>query len=400
MLEGKKIILCVTGSIAAYKSVFLLRMLSKAGAEVKVIMTPHAGDFVSPLTFSTLSGHRVMINLFEEDNWENHALLGRWADLILIAPATAHTIAGMANGFCDSLLLAVYLSATCTVMIAPAMDEDMWLHPSVRRNIKQLKEDGVKVLNVESGQLASGLIGPGRMAEPQEILKQVESIFSRYSSLKGKKVLITSGPTREPIDPVRYISNHSSGKMGVSLANVFSSGGAEVTIVTGPSTEKINEGIRIKRVNTAAEMYEACRPEIADSDIMIMAAAVADFSPADTSDEKIKKGEGEYRITLKPTVDILAEAGKTKRPDQLLIGFALETHNEKQNALEKMKKKNADMIILNSLRDEGAGFGVDTNKITIFERNGNEQSFPLKKKEDLAKDILLIVEKYFKNKKS
>lgn len=400
MLKGKKIILCVTGSIATYKSAFLLRLLMKEGADVRVIMTEHAAEFVSPLTFSTLSGQRVMVSLFKDDHWENHAILGRWADLVLIAPATAQTIAKMANGFCDNLLLAVYLSATCPVMVAPAMDEDMWLHPSVKRNLDKLVENGVHVIAVVEGALASGLSGLGRLEEPDTILKRVVALLGTQGLMAGKKVLITSGPTQEPIDPVRYISNHSSGKMGVSLANAFANAGAAVTVVTGPTQEHIVTGITIKHVITAEEMYNASMPEVEDADILIMAAAVADFTPVTMSDEKIKKSDDGLQIRLKPTKDILAEAGKRKRPDQLLIGFALETQNEEKNAMDKLIRKNADFIVLNSLRDKGAGFGVDTNKVSIFGTNGIEKTFPLQRKEELAENIVGFVNNYLKNKKS
>lgn len=391
MLKDKKIILCITGSIAAFKSVYLLRFLVKEGVLVKVVMTESATRFVSPLTFSTLSNERVMVHLFENDNWENHSLLGRWADLILVVPASANTIAKMANGLCDNLLMAIYLSASCPVIIAPAMDEDMWKHPVTKRNIQKLIYDKVKVLRVGNGPLASGLSGIGRVAEPEEILEQIKDFFNQKLSMAGKRVLITSGPTVEPIDPVRYISNHSTGRMGVALANTFKEAGADVTIVTGPTTVDIFPGINIIKVTTAEQMYGACMKEVEAAEIIIMAAAVADYTPVDVSSQKIKKNGDELHIVLKPTKDILSAAGKIKRPDQVLIGFALETENEKQNAMGKLKRKNADFIILNSLNDEGAGFGSNTNKISILGKDGSERSFPLKPKEDLATDIVTFI---------
>lgn len=393
MLKGKKIILGVTGSIAAYKAVFLLRLLIKEGAFVQVIMTHAATTFVSPITFSTLSKNRVGVNLFENDNWENHALLGRWADLILIAPATANTIAKMANGICDNLLQAVFLSAACPVWVAPAMDEDMWNHSSLKRNLNILQADGVNILQVGEGDLASGLSGMGRMAEPEEIIAEVKEYFSDIFSLRGTNVLITSGPTIEPIDPVRFISNHSSGKMGAGLANAFIRSGADVTIITGPTHERINMKSKVIHVRSAEDMFEACMKEFDNARLIIMAAAVADFTPVSISTEKIKKSSGNKTIELKPTRDILLEAGKRKKANQLLVGFALETENEKANALEKLEKKNADYIILNSLKDEGAGFGKETNKVTIFGRDSSLTAFPLKRKEDLAMDIVTFLSK-------
>lgn len=393
MLKDKKIILCITGSIAAYKSVYLLRLLVKEDAVVKIVMTEGATKFVSPLTFSTLSNDRVMVHLFENNNWENHSLLGRWGDLILVVPASANTIGKMANGLCDNLLMAVYLSAACPVFIAPAMDEDMWKHPATRRNIQKLIDDKVKVLKVGKGSLASGLSGMGRVAEPEEILQEIKDFFHTNSLMAGKKVLITSGPTVEPIDPVRFISNYSTGKMGVALANSFKKAGADVTLITGPTVVDILPGINIIRVNTAREMYEACMKEADAYKILIMAAAVADYTPVNVSAQKIKKAEDDLHIVLKPTRDILLSIGESKKSNQLLIGFALETENGKQNAVEKLKRKNADYIILNSLNDEGAGFGSDTNKISIFGKDGSEHSFPLKAKVELATDIVTFISK-------
>jgi len=388
MLKGKKILLCITGSIAAYKSVFLLRLLKKHGAEVKVIMTKDATHFVSELTFSTLSGSVVLLNLFDNNNWHNHAVMGRWADVMIIAPASSNTIAKLATGICDNLLTAVYLSATCPVMVAPAMDEDMWHHPATKRNIQKIKYDKVKVLEVEKGELASGLIGEGRMMEPEDILKEIENIFRTDLSLIGKKVLITSGPTYEPIDPVRFIGNRSSGKMGTALAESFAKQGADVTVVSGPSKIEIPESIKVRKVTTAQEMYDATMSDVSSFDIIVMAAAVADFTPKETAKEKIKKMNAEMFIQLKQTKDILLEAGQRKRDDQLLVGFALETENEKTHAIEKLKRKNADYIILNSLRDESAGFESDHNKISIFGKDGSEHQFPLQTKKELADAIV------------
>lgn len=393
MLKGKKIILCVTGSIAAYKAVYLLRLLVKEGADVRVIMTDDATKFVSALTFSTLSGHEAMIHLSTNDQWQNHVLLGRWADLILIAPATAQTVAKMANGFCDSLLLAVYLSATCPVMIAPAMDEDMWQHVSVRRNIEKLVDDGVGLVDVEEGDLASGLSGLGRLAEPELIFQAVVDRLTgkRYAN---KTVLITAGPTIEPIDPVRYISNHSTGKMGVALARAFAADGAAVTLVLGPSAEKAGGNVKTIPVQTAAEMFDRTMQAFPQSDVVVMAAAVADFTPQHMTTQKIKKQNKDFQLSLKPTRDILAEAGEQKKPGQILVGFALETENEKDNALAKLQKKRADFMILNSADRAGTGFGGDTNQVTILGKDGTDVSLPLKSKREVAHDIVDFLSKY------
>lgn len=391
MLNGKKIILGVTGSIAAYKAVFLLRLLKKSGAEVRVIMTKNARNFVSPLTFSTLSGERVVSGFFVDDQWENHALLGRWADLILIAPASAQTIAKMSAGFCDNLLLAVYLSAQCPVMIAPAMDEDMWLHPSTGRNIKNLETDGVQVLSVGEGQLASGLAGQGRLSEPGDILGEVENFFNRKGTMQGKRVLITAGPTIEPIDPVRYISNYSSGKMGIALATAFLNQAAAVTLVTGPIQQSVPHLAELIKVNTAAEMYDTCLGIFSAYDVVVMAAAVADYTPVVKSGQKIKKRNAVLHIDLEPTKDILLEMGRRKKEKQILVGFALETENGSQNALEKLAKKNADFIVLNVASDTNTAFGSDTNKISIFGKNNVEYHSVLKSKIDIAADIVAFL---------
>lgn len=389
MLKGKKILLGISGSIAAYKSILLVRMLVKAGAEVRVVMTPSAKDFVSPLTLSTLSKHPVLVDLFDEASWANHVMLGRWADLMVIAPLSCNTLGKMANGLCDNLLLAVYLSATCPVWVAPAMDEDMWHHPTTRKNLLALEGFGNRVLPVGKGELASGLVGDGRMAEPEDILENIEQFFSASQDLAGKKVLITAGPTYEPLDPVRFIGNHSSGKMGIALALEMANRGATVELVLGPGVQHLaHPGINVTRVKTAEEMYDAAVSRFKDSTVAIMAAAVADYTPVTVAEEKIKKKEEGLVIALKKTRDILKSLGELKQPGQLLVGFALETHNEEANALEKLQKKNADMIVLNSLNDQGAGFGIDTNKVTIFDRSGNSSAYPVKSKSAVARDIV------------
>ena len=387
-LKEKKIVLGITGSIAAYKSILLLRLLIKEGAEVKVIMTTAAKDFVSPLVLSTLSKNKVLLDLFEENSWSNHVELGRWADVILIAPLSCNTLAKMANGLCDNLLLAVYLSATCPVMLAPAMDEDMWKHPATKKNIQVLHSYGNVVLPVESGELASGLTGEGRMAEPEMIIQRIERFFLSRNDFAGKKILITAGPTYEAIDPVRFIGNHSSGKMGIALAEEFTTRGADVILILGPSTQQIGiQPAMLIRVNNAEEMYNSSMEYFHQCNIAIMSAAVADYTPLVNAEQKIKKTESTLVIELKKTTDILGSLGNIKKPGQWLVGFALETNNEQKYALDKLKSKNADMIVLNSLKDRGAGFGVLTNKISIYDKKGNEYSFPLKSKTDVAKDI-------------
>ncbi|HET7118803.1 MAG TPA: bifunctional phosphopantothenoylcysteine decarboxylase/phosphopantothenate--cysteine ligase CoaBC [Hanamia sp.] len=388
MLKGKRILLCITGSIAAYKSVLLLRLLIKSGAEVKVIMTETAKDFVTPLTFSTLSKNKVLSDLFADGTWENHVMLGRWADVMLIAPASCNTIAKMATGLCDNLLLAVYLSSQCPVLIAPAMDEDMWHHPTTIKNIETLKKNGNQFLPVNSGELASGLSGEGRMAEPEEIIKYLEDSFLKDLSFKGIKALVTAGPTYEAIDPVRFIGNHSSGKMGAAIAEEFYRRGAQVKLVIGPSTIKVENKIKTINVTSASEMYDECMKNFKSYNIIVMAAAVADYTPKKKVDHKIKKSNDEFSLDLKRTKDILFEAGKIKSKGQTLVGFALETNNEKENAIKKLAEKNADLIILNSLNDTGSGFGYDTNKITIFDSNRKEYKFPAKTKKEVASDIV------------
>lgn len=388
MLKGKKIILGVTGSIAAYKSAILIRLLKKSGAEVKVIMTPSAKDFISPLTLSTLSKNEVLYQLSTDISWANHVMLGRWADIMLIAPLSCNTLSKMAHGGCDNLLLAVYLSATCPVVVAPAMDEDMWIHKTTQNNIEKLKSVNNRIISVTNGELASGLIGEGRMAEPEEIIKWMNQYFSPSEQLLNKKILITAGPTYEAIDPVRFIGNHSSGKMGIALALEFKSRGAEVDLVIGPSSENIPHGIHTLKVKSAEEMYEACVSFFPHCDIAVLSAAVADYMPVITEKQKIKKTGDTLFIELKKTPDILNQLGKIKTSKQFLVGFALETTNEKENALKKLASKQADMMILNSLNDAGAGFGHNTNKITIFDKAEHEYHFDIKSKSEVASDIV------------
>jgi len=397
MLQGKKILLGITGSIAAYKSIYLVRLLIKAGAEVKVIITPSAKDFVSPLTLSTLSRNPVLVDLFDEQSWSNHVMLGRWADLMLIAPLSCNTLAKMANGHCDNLLLAVYLSATCPVVVAPAMDEDMWHHPATKQNLTKLDTFGNKIIPVEKGDLASGLHGDGRMAEPESILDYIDKHFFCEGPLKNKKAIVTAGPTYEPIDPVRFIGNRSSGKMGLAIAKELKSRGADVTLITGPVLDSFSSnGIRVVNVDTAEEMYEATGKAFEKADLAIMSAAVADYTPVKTASQKIKKKEDTLQLELKKTKDILKNLGEKKKKGQVLIGFALETNDEVENAREKLQKKNADMIVMNSLNDAGAGFGYDTNKITIFDKSGEEIAFDTKSKTEVAKDIVdTIIRLYY-----
>lgn len=389
MFQGKKILLGVTGSIAAYKSILLVRLLVKAGAAVKVVMSPAARDFVTPLTLSTLSKNPVVSDLFTNESWSNHVELGRWADVMIIAPLSCNTLAKMANGLCDNMLLATYLSATCPVVVAPAMDEDMWHHPTTKANLQKLESFGNRVIPVEKGELASGLYGDGRMAAPETIMQFVADHFFLTKDLAGKKALVTAGPTYEPIDPVRFIGNHSSGKMGIAIAEELARRGAEVHLVLGPSSIKpALPGIYLHKVQTADQMFQVCMQEFPAADIAVMAAAVADYTPVETATEKIKKQSDNLTIALTKTKDILKSLGEKKRADQLLVGFALETTNERAYALGKLASKNADMVVLNSLNDEGAGFGHDTNKITIFEKNGNEIPFGRKSKQQVAKDIV------------
>ncbi len=389
MLKGKKILLGITGSIAAYKSIYLVRLLVKAGAEVKVILTPAAKDFVSKLTLSTLSGNPVLINLFDDESWSNHVMLGRWADLMIIAPLSCNTLSKMANGQCDNLLLTTYLSAVCPVVAAPAMDEDMWHHPSTKENIRKIESFGNTIIPVEKGELASGLYGDGRMAEPEQIIQFINDHFFQVKELTGKKALVSAGPTYEAIDPVRFISNHSTGKMGVAIAKELHKRGADVTLVMGPSQLEFSaNGFKVIRVTSAEEMYMACEKVFNKMDIAVMSAAVSDYSPVKKAKEKIKKKEDKIIIELSKTKDILKNLGGKKKQGQVLVGFALETNDEKKNALDKLVSKNADMIVLNSLNDAKAGFGYDTNKITIFGKEGQEIRFDVKSKQEVAKDII------------
>jgi phosphopantothenoylcysteine decarboxylase/phosphopantothenate--cysteine ligase len=389
MVEGKKILLGICGSIAAYKSIFLTRLFIKAGAEVKVVMTPSAKDFVTPLSISTISKNEVQSDLVLNDTWINHVQLGRWADLMLIAPLSCNTLAKMANGICDNLLLATYLSATCPVVVALAMDEDMWQHPATAANIEKLKSFGNRVIPVEKGELASGLYGDGRMAEPEQIISFLEMNFFFSGSLKGEKALVTAGPTHEPFDPVRYISNQSTGKMGVAIARELAQRGAEVELVLGPSSIEINDPrIHVTHVQSAEEMYNACLAIFPSTRIAVMSAAVSDYTPVSFSKEKIKKNSETFTLELSRTKDILKTLGEKKKAGQILVGFALENKDEVQYAKNKLKSKNADMIVLNSLNDAGAGFGYDTNQVTIFEKNGIEIPFGQKPKQQVARDIV------------
>jgi phosphopantothenoylcysteine decarboxylase / phosphopantothenate---cysteine ligase len=392
MLSGKKILIGITGSIAAYKSIFLVRLLVKEGAEVRVIMTPAAKEFVSPLVLSTLSKNKVIISLTEDNEWSNHVMLGRWADLFVIAPLSANTLAKMATGLCDNLLLAVYLSATCPVAIAPAMDEDMWHHPATKKNIQSLSDYGNTTIPVANGELASGLFGEGRMAEPEDIITFITEHFFRTQELKGKKAMVTAGPTYEAIDPVRFIGNHSSGKMGFALAEELYMRGADVLLITGPTHLQTKfKGIQVTNVISASDMFTAVDTAFESTDITIMAAAVADYSPAVVSDDKIKKVSDSLELQLIKTKDILGEMGKRKTNRQFLAGFALETNHEKENALAKLTAKNADCIILNSLRVAGAGFGTDTNKVSIFNKAGVEVDIDLQSKKGVAKNIISFI---------
>jgi phosphopantothenoylcysteine decarboxylase/phosphopantothenate--cysteine ligase len=395
MLSGKRILLGVSGSIAAYKSAILVRLLIKSGAEVKVVMTASALDFITPLTLSTLSKNPVLTQFTKaEGEWNNHVELGLWADAFVIAPASANTLAKMANGICDNLLMAAYLSARCPVFFAPAMDLDMLQHPSTKQNIEKLVSWGNHQINPTHGELASGLVGTGRMAEPEDILTSLEQFFSR-KPLKGKKALVTAGPTHEAIDPVRFISNHSTGKMGFAIAEQLAQQGATVTLITGPThLSKDIKGVKVIAVNSADEMYEASVANFKEADISVLSAAVADYKPAKQADQKIKKKEETLTLELVKTKDIAAELGKLKTNAQLIVGFALETENEQAHAEKKLASKNFDLIVLNSLNDKGAGFGHDTNKITIIDSNKKSKEFNLKSKKEVAQDIVTTIIEY------
>ena len=397
MLQGKKILLGVTGSIAAYKAAILTRLLVKAGAEVHVVMTKSAHDFITPLTLSTLSKNPVLTE-FVKDNtgqWNNHVELGLWTDAMIIAPASANTLAKMANGICDNLLLAVYLSARCPVFLAPAMDLDMLNHPSTRSNLEKITSFGNHLIDPTYGELASGLVGTGRMAEPEEIVAHLESFFNQTKKLAGKTVLVTAGPTHEAIDPVRFIGNHSSGKMGFAIAESLANAGATVNLVTGPTAQHTSHpGVNVKKVVSAEEMYQVCVDLFPNTDIAVLAAAVADYKPVVKADQKIKKKDDTLTLELTKTHDIAASLGKLKHNGQVIVGFALETEQEQSNALKKLESKNFDLIVLNSLNDNGAGFGHDTNKITLIDRQQNSKSFELKSKKEVARDIVsAIIEK-------
>lgn len=396
MLRGKHILLGVTGSIAAYKAAVLVRTLVKEGAEVKVVMTEMAKQFITPLTMATLSKSPVLVEFYNPENgdWNSHISLGMWADAYLIAPASANTIAKMATGVADNLLLTTYLSARCPVVVAPAMDVDMFLHVATQQNIDTLVKRGVKIIDPNSGELASGLEGKGRMAEPEEILASLVEMFSEEGSMKGIKVLINAGPTREPADPVRYLTNHSTGKMGYAIAEEFANRGASITLVSGPVNLKSpHPSVKIINVVTASEMYEATTEEYRKgADVTVLCAAVADFTPDKTELSKIKRGKEKWSLELTPTKDIAAALGKEKRDGTLLVGFALETDNELSNAVSKLERKGLDAIVLNSLNDNGAGFGTDTNKISIIARGGDTVHYPLKSKEQVAGDIADYIE--------
>ena len=391
ILSGKKILLGISGGIAAYKTAILVRLFIKNGAEVKVVMTPDAKEFITPLTLSTLSKNPVHSSFTSDDQdetWNNHIELGMWADLILICPATANTLSKMANGNCDNLLIAVYLSAKCPVYFAPAMDLDMYKHQSTKDSISKLLENGNILIPAETGELASGLIGEGRLAEPDSILNFIEADIIKSLPLRGKKILVTAGPTYEAIDPVRYISNHSSGKMGFEIAKKASDLGAEVFLISGPTNQKIStRSINLINVVSSKDMHEEVIKYYSEADIVIMAAAVSDFKPKDFSNKKIKKDNIQPRIELEKTKDILLELGRLKK-NQFLVGFALENENEIENSLKKLKNKNLDLIILNSLNDKGAGFGTKTNKITIINNKEEKTDYDLKDKSEVAEDIL------------
>lgn len=394
-LKDKNIVIGVCGSIAAYKIATLVRLLIKEQAQVQVIMTPDAQDFITPLTLSTLSKHPVLSSYFDRETgaWHNHVELGLRADALLIAPATANTLSKMAHGLCDNLLLATYLSAKCPVLFAPAMDLDMWAHPATQHNISLLRQYGHILIEPGNGELASGLVGDGRLAEPEEILNRLQVVFDGDLPLKGKRALVTAGPTYEAIDPVRFIGNHSSGKMGYAIAEALAQLGADVTLISGPTA--LNAPIKVHRqaVTSAKEMLTACEQHFNSSDIIVMSAAVADYTPLEVADRKIKKKEAVFQVVLTKTTDILATLGRKKTDRQTLVGFALETNDEVQNATDKLKRKNLDFIVLNSMQDPGAGFAVDTNKVTVINRAGDLLPFSLKNKTAVAKDLCkLIVE--------
>lgn len=390
-LKNKKIILAVTGSIAAYKTPQLVRLLKKAGAEVQVLITAAGGKFVSELSLATVSGKAVLADVADGSTWNNHVALGLWADAMVIAPCSANTLAKLAHGLCDNIVSAVYLSARCPIFIAPAMDEDMWKHPATRANLATVKKYGNNIIPVGTGELASGLVGEGRMAEPEDIAAALSHFFTQEqdNALKGVQAIVTAGPTYERLDPVRFIGNYSSGKMGVAIADALAEAGASVTLVAGPiQVRPANADVRLVQVESAEEMYEVAHTVFPDCHIAVLAAAVADYRPRTVAEEKIKKNGEAMSLDLEKTPDILASLGKIKQPWQTLTGFALETNNEMENARKKLQAKNADMIVLNSLRDEGAGFGHDTNKITILTADGGAELLPLMTKKEVAKNIV------------
>ncbi len=389
-MQGRKILLAVSGSIAAYKAVLLTRLFVKQGAEVQVLMTPAATAFVSPLTFATLSRRPVLTEVSSEQAWNNHVELGLWADAMIVAPATANTLAKMAHGLCDNIVSAVYLSARCPVFFAPAMDLDMWQHPATRENVEKLIAIGNYYIPVEHGELASGLTGEGRMAEPETIVEYVNRFFEVQNSLSGLKAIVTAGPTYEPIDPVRFIGNYSSGKMGIAIAAELARRGCHVQLILGPTRVPLpaSPHIEVHRVTTAEQMHRKAVELFPSADLAVLAAAVADYRPKTVETQKIKKSDGELVLTLEKTPDIAASLGRVKRPDQFIVGFALETENELENAREKLNKKNFDFIVLNSLRDPGAGFHHDTNKITILAKDNSQKNFELKSKPEVARDIV------------
>lgn len=389
MLRGKKILIGVCGSIAAYKSALLVRFLIKEGAEVRVLMTDAARQFITPLTLGTLSKNPVLTTFAREETgeWNSHVELGLWADALVIAPASANTIASFAHGICNNLITATYLSARCAIFVAPAMDLDMYRHPATQENLQTLKKWGNTIIDAEHGDLASGLTGVGRMSEPEHIITVLEDYFHGDLPLKGKKVLVTAGPTYEPVDPVRYIGNRSSGKMGYAIAGQMAALGARVTLVSGPSRVAVPRDVQLVPVTSAGEMYREAGQHFEESDIAIFAAAVSDYTPKSTASRKIKKDTGNLHLELIKTTDIAGELGKKKRPGQLMVGFALETNDEQENARDKLVKKKFDLIVLNSLNDQGAGFEHDTNKVTFIDRNNKVTDFELKSKQAVARDI-------------
>lgn len=397
MLKGKHVLLGVTGSIAAYKAAYLIRLLVREGAEVKVVMTAAAKHFITPLTMATLSKNPVLTEFFDPENgqWNSHVSLGLWADLYLIAPASANTLSKMAYGIADNLLLTSYLSARCHVMAAPAMDMDMYAHPATQEALSVLRSRGVELIEPGSGELASGLDGKGRMEEPEAILEHVRKFFAAGESLRGRRALVTSGPTREAIDPVRFITNHSTGKMASAIADELARRGADVTVVSGPAPVRpAMPGVRIVDVESARQMYEATIEEYGNGcDITVLCAAVADFTPVSPSTSKIKKDGEDMTLHLKPTEDIAAAIGRSRKENGVVVGFALETDNARENAAGKLRRKNMDMIVLNSMKDPGAGFGCDTNKVTFFFRDGSSEEIPLEPKTGVASDIVDRIEK-------